>query len=219
MFYFWEEEISSVLMKQSLSPKEQSQYEQLSEKKQPDWLAGRIAAKHIISQMIRNQWHREVAPIDIEIISDSHTRPDFRILHHDDIVFHSEYSLSLSHTKGKAIAGLSLIEETGYVGVDIEHDRECTEAFSRSFLTPKEYDSCIRYHIPFLQIWCYKEAFLKAIGAGLALHPHAIETTINNRGELLSLIQDGQERRIRSEKLSFPGCPFGAILYVEPYGE
>jgi len=213
MVYFWKEKISLQLMKEYLSCEEYQEYERISEQKKDDWIAGRIASKKLIADMIRTREGKEMALKNIEIMSTSQTRPNFRVLENNFPT--SEYSLSISHARGIAIAGLSRIKEKGYIGVDIEYDRKCTESFARSFLSEREFCFCYTHQIPFLQMWCYKEAFLKALGEGLRVHPHTVEVYTDEKGEFLRLTWNGKKQNISSEQGYFDQNLFGAILYVQ----
>ncbi|MFZ3031548.1 MAG: 4'-phosphopantetheinyl transferase superfamily protein [Candidatus Moraniibacteriota bacterium] len=198
-----------------LSSGEYVAYEELAPKKRADWLVGRMAAKQAIVDEIYRRTGRTVSWQDVEIVSGKKEKPTFRLLASSETLIPEEYSLTLSHTAGQAVAALSFIRESGFVGVDIERERICSNDFSKAFLTEREFQSYIETGLlsP-LSLWCYKEAFLKALGTGLRAHPRMIEMTLDDQGELVRIEKDGLEVSFRAEKLAFPGVPFGAIVYL-----
>lgn len=198
-----------------LSSGEYVAYEELAPKKRADWLAGRIAAKRAIVDEIYRRTGGAVSCCDVEIVSGKKEKPTFHFLASSEALIPEDYSLTISHTAGQAVAALSFIRESGFVGVDIERERTCPDDFSRTFLTEREFQSYIETGLlsP-LSLWCYKEAFLKALGTGLRVHPRMIEMTFGDQGELMRIEKDGLEVSFRAEQIAFPGVPFGAIVHV-----
>lgn len=207
--------LTSDTTREYLSLGEYAAYEELAQKKRVDWLAGRMAAKQAIVDEIYQRAEDTVSWRDIEIVSGQRGQPTFRLLSSPETLIPEEYSLTLSHTAGQAVAALSFVRESGLVGIDIERERICPADFSRAFLTEREFRSYIETGLlsP-LSLWCYKEAFLKALGTGLRVHPRMIELTLDSQGELVRIEQDGQPVSFLAEKIAFPGVPFGAIVYL-----
>lgn len=213
--YFWNQPLSPQEVHQNLSQDEYATYEDLVEQKRADWLAGRMAAKRVIGDEVYRRAGRTVSCCDVEIVSGQKERPTFRLLASSGTLIPEDYSLTLSHTDGQAVAALSLISDSGFVGIDIERERACSHDFSRDFLTEREFRSYIETErLSPLSLWCYKEAFLKALGTGLRVHPRTIELTVSDEGELVRIEKDGLEVSFRAEKIAFPGVPFGAIVYL-----
>jgi phosphopantetheinyl transferase (holo-ACP synthase) len=73
------------------------------------------------------------------------------------------YSLSLAHTEDAVCAILS----TSPVGIDIEKQSRCVDKLAKRLLTVDEQSWIMPAAIPVIQVWCAKEATLKALGTGI----------------------------------------------------
>jgi 4'-phosphopantetheinyl transferase len=111
------------------------------------------------------------------------------------------------------------------VGVDVERVREITEtlALTKRFFCAKEHELVSRHpekERVFFQLWTAKEAYLKAIGTGIAGGLHRVEVSLdplalgNVAGEwslfsyqpdertIATLAVEGKERRVKTFGLS-----------------
>lgn len=145
------------------------------DKRQLEWLMGRVVAKDAVRLLLQRQIGRSIYPADIEIGSDTYGRP----------VVSGPWTgegtaapiLSLAHSQGAAIA-IAGDPAGGALGIDIEGaDRhpggfdDLAPAFSpaerRRFeewgLGPKSGWAA--------RLWCAKEAVAKALGRGLMGRP------------------------------------------------
>ena len=80
---------------------------------------------------------------------------------------------NLSHTAGLAILALTLENE---IGVDVERIRpiENRDAIAERYFSPSEYGPALSDEI-FFQCWTRKEAYIKAVGAGLSIPLRSID--------------------------------------------
>ncbi|AGY58079.1 4'-phosphopantetheinyl transferase family protein [Gloeobacter kilaueensis] len=83
-----------------------------------------------------------------------------------------DLQFNLSHSEDLALCA---VRWKGRVGVDLEAEREMIdlEAMARQYFTQKEYHEICSLSPPlrsrkFLELWTFKEAYLKATGEGLA---------------------------------------------------
>jgi 4'-phosphopantetheinyl transferase len=112
---------------------------------------------------------------------------------------------NLSHTEGGVAVALT---RAAAIGVDIENvERDCdfeklaTKVFSDSemqffFSQP----SHLRRHL-FYEIWTLKEAYLKALGLGLTLHPREISFDFSDRAKIT--LQYTPVNKVSSENYYF----------------
>lgn len=201
-----------------LTTREQQHSLQLQGKRQQLWLKGRLAAKRAIQGVIEKNLKQRVSFSSIEIRGDRGERPSFRLLDAESGFVSDDYCLTISHTDDRAVATLSVIRHDGYVGIDIERARYFSQSFAQAFLTDREYDQALHLGQTYmLQCWCYKEAYLKAVGIGLRLHPRRIETVFGTDHQLVALKQDGVDVPMKAQALVLPGMAFGAIVYAQSY--
>lgn len=161
---------------QSLTPFEMSVYECLPTRKKRNWLLGRKAGK----MAVKNYFSE--GPIlndaDVEIVSGDGMPPRF-IIRQGQTDISTHCALSLSHSHGVAIA--CVVDRCMHhsLGVDVELIRTFDTRTAQAFLTDDEYILCSRLeagardHAVTLR-WCMKEAYLKAIGTGLRMHPRTV---------------------------------------------
>ncbi len=111
--------------------------------------------------------------------------------------------VSLSHSGTLGAAGLT--NEKYTIGIDVEFVRPFADDTARAFLTPLEYrfivaqgrnnrDALLTTH------WCLKEAYLKALGVGLRIHPGRISVHFSHgrQGGKISIFQDGARANARA---------------------
>jgi len=129
---------------------------------QERFLAARILLRFMLSA------HTGVSPEDWRFESDEHGRP-----HITAPTSHRRIRFSITHTSGLVACAVT---GRGDVGVDAEaHDRESrtVDVAHRFFSAPEVacLDSCPpeQHQHLFFDIWTLKEAYVKALGRGLAL--------------------------------------------------
>ncbi len=178
----YHEECDALFIASCLSAREVSQYYARADSKKADWLCGRLAAKRAIQAHIERVSGVTVPYRELEIISRPQQPPVLLIedtaLPHECIPEHIVFSLA--HAAGVAIACVESALRYRAVGVDIEPIRTFEESTLRAFLTPREYEAyrgleATARNAFATQRWCIKEAYLKACGVGLRMHPGRIE--------------------------------------------
>jgi phosphopantetheine--protein transferase-like protein len=123
-----------------------------------DRIAGRIAAKRALA-------NHGLDPKQFEIENNQAGAPILR----PDIGLH----LSISHTDGVGVAILS----SAPIGIDAEPITERTPAFLAEWFTEQERVLLAQDPTRITLAWCAKEATMKTLGKGMALHPQQIEVT------------------------------------------
>ncbi len=126
-----------------------------------DWLAGRLAAKKLIQQYLLERAGLELALSQIEIINDEHGTPCLNLKH---LGVGEEYGISLAHSAGYGLAGLSL---HGPIGVDLQQIRPVRPDLAERVLTEHERaqltDRFAEHELEgVLVFWALKEAAIKA---------------------------------------------------------
>lgn len=95
--------------------------------------------------------------------------------------------VSLSHSDGWIAVAAS---RTGRVGIDVEAHRPVPHSLARRCLTATELEWLDRspsgtWNDRFLRVWTAKEAYLKALGVGLARDPRTVELDLRNGDPVL----------------------------------
>lgn len=103
--------------------------------------------------------------------------------------------ISLSHESAGAVAAVDASDQPSF-GVDIERIRFFDEHFLSDFLTPEERHAisalpAIEQPYATTRLWSLKEAFLKALGAGLREHPNSLMVRNISHGKY-EIFQAGQ---------------------------
>lgn len=191
-----------------LTEQEIVEYKLHQPSKKKEWALGRLAAKYGIQAAIKSFFKLEVSLIEIEIKPQNQKKPIFKlILFNNNNIKEIEKSIefSIAHTRGHAIAAAGFISKNGHVGVDIEKIRKFPENVTVSFLTPYEYQLYKKIRLKSNKnqhatlIWCLKEAYLKAKGTGLAIHPKNIEVRFNSKTKKYMFFEYGKEISVISE--------------------
>jgi len=215
----WNSSVSVQDAAACLSYSEQRVFLGLRRKRQLEWLKGRYVAKQAIQRKVWAETRQNIALSDIEMRSRKGERPSFAFLREISGFDPNAYCLTLSHVDDMAVAALASIKKSGNVGIDIERARIFSESFARAFLTEQEYGRArFSGQEYMLWCWCYKEAFLKAIGTGLRVHPRRIEIVLGEHGQLTNLKKDGEQVAVFARPFQLPGIAFGAIVYEQSYG-
>lgn len=156
----------------TLSPREQAQYEAFcSERRKRDWLAGRLAAKKLIIEDQRARSYSGLKPAEIEITYGPRGEPQ-ALVRGERL---KEISLSIAHSCGHGLAGLSHLSNEGCIGVDVERIRSVHPRLAERFLSPEELEQ-LQAHFPnategVILHWTLKEAALKALRPLMASRP------------------------------------------------
>ena len=160
----------------SLSPAERTTYQGFRfDARQKSWLAGRFAAKSLVSN-----------------VHDGRCRPDQIEIRNDELGAPNAYHagqplpgcLSISHSGDWAAAAYT--PSGPQVGIDLETITPRSEGFIRDYFTEHEVKMVSSAHAGSLQgtphsaeratlIWSAKEALLKALGIGLRMDTRRVE--------------------------------------------
>lgn len=116
-----------------------------------------------------------------------------------------QLQFNLSHSQGYALYGFT---QNNFIGVDLEYLREMPDAvkIARRFFSPREFQFIAsldreRQTKVFFQLWTAKEAYLKAIGTGLAGSLAAVDITLDSAENVSLLAIDGDESSIEDWSL------------------
>lgn len=142
----------------ALSARERAVHEAFRiEKRKKEWLAGRLAAKELLSRLTG------VADLSVfEIGMDESGRPAS-----------GGTLLSISHSGGWALAAARA--GASFLGADIERIEERHPAWYRDYFHPAELPSPDPSEAT--RLWTAKEAMMKALGMGLAADPLSMLVT------------------------------------------
>lgn len=141
------------------------------EKRRAEWLAGRLAAKTLLSRELGRP------PRDCEIGIDRLGRPCC-----------GETLVSISHSSGWALAAMK--PGCAFLGVDLEKIEERHPAWYRDYFHPSELPAPDPSEAT--RLWAVKEALLKALGLGLMADPLDIRACarISLKGKALKRYQE-----------------------------
>ena len=150
-----------VWMRSFLHPEEQAIFAGLEqEKRRFDWLAGRLAGKHLVCHTLRRLMGQEIAPATFALLSAGQV-PRLEHLPEKAAQVLASRHLSLSHTDGRAVAGMAPFP----VGVDMEKRRPILkEAVGRAFSVREQ---AMVAPEDLIALWTAKEAVMKVLGSGL----------------------------------------------------
>lgn len=168
-----------ILAHLALSADERKTYYSIKgpEKRQIDWLFGRIVAKDAVRAFLKRQHGIEMFPADIVIGKDEHGRPVAQIAGAGPVSILPE--LSMAHTNGLMVALVAAPEAGLRPGIDIERVQErplefigiafdSEEQGLLAGLDGRERDERVA------RFWCAKEAVCKALGKGLIEGPRSL---------------------------------------------
>ncbi len=160
-----------VLAHMILNPREREAWAGMQgpEKRQREWLLGRMAAKDAVRQWLRRHRGSEICPADIEIVSLPTGQPALasEFAQRNGLRLH----ISIAHTGGVAMAAAAEDSTCRGLGIDVEeraatHDPQLILTAGEMGLLDGLEES--NRQEAMLRIWCAKEAVAKAIGIGLA---------------------------------------------------
>ncbi len=181
-----------------LSPKEMVKFETIPIQKRSEWVLGRFCAKKAVSELCveLGDLHLPLSIIHIE-----NTEVGVPFAHIEGTAQYEPMFLSISHTQDRAVAVAALKSEVCGVGVDIERIQHFREDTVCAFLTDTEYSAYLKSSNKqrFATVhWCIKEAYLKALGEGLRIHPRRIEILSKNEDFTeLTLARDGMVQNVQ----------------------
>ncbi|MBW1743509.1 MAG: polyketide synthase dehydratase domain-containing protein [Deltaproteobacteria bacterium] len=148
-----------------------------SEKRQTEWLMGRLVAKDAVRMTLKEHYGIEVGPADIKIEKDVYGNPVPGGAWSDEI--ETVPALSLAHTNGLAVAIACHLKAGQRLGIDIEGIRSLEQGVEKIAFTQKEQslldsvEESLRQQWVF-RFWCAKEAVAKALGRGLIEGPKSL---------------------------------------------
>jgi len=148
-----------------------------SEKRQAQWLMGRLVAKDAVRMLLKEHYGIEVAPADVGIEKDEYGRPVPSGAWTNEI--ETVPALSLAHTNGLAVAIACHHQAGKRVGIDIDRIRSLDQGFEKIAFTPEEQslldsvEKSLRQQWV-VRFWCAKEAVAKALGRGLIEGPQSL---------------------------------------------
>lgn len=138
-----------------------------------------IAARGILRQLLAN--YLQINPCDIEFAYSDRGKP--RLAASLIKTKHQQLQFNLSHSQDYALYGFTY---NSAIGVDIEYLRDMPDALkiAQRFFSPEEYKLIHNTPTPeqiavFFTLWTAKEAYLKAVGTGLAGSLDQVEIDVN----------------------------------------
>ncbi len=152
-----------------LSETERERLESLPTPKQrADWLLGRWTAKRLVQAVILQEGGKVPALREVVIDREPDGAPRLRD--------YPGWSLSISHSQGKALAALL---KGGVVGADLERVEGRDAAFAADYFTEAERAAVAMVPVGerdgwITGIWSAKEAALKALRIGLGVDTRAV---------------------------------------------
>lgn len=156
----------------AFSNKEQRYYATLTAQKRNRYYAGNILLKKTVERYLKERGYR-VPLIDIEIKKDRLGKPSVRLPGFVPCVL-----VSLSHVGFRYVA---VVHSTSvqHVGIDIEKIESRLNRIAKAFLGDREQclfeqRSIVTRRVCLALFWTAKEAYLKAIGTGLRIHPRLV---------------------------------------------
>ena len=133
-------------------------------RRQADRLAGQRAAKAAVARLTG------LDPSDFTVERLASGQPVVRSLAGQAL----DTSVSISHRDG---TGWAAATRSGRVGLDVEAVALRPPSFARTWFAPEEQRASAGDPTAETELWCAKEAVLKVLGRGMALHPREVVVT------------------------------------------
>ncbi len=168
-----------------LSKNELKKFESLvSPSRKKDWLAGRIAAKWLLSKWLKSHFAITLGPNEIEILNKKNGVPKVRVVGKKDLS--RNISISISHENGLAVSAATF---NGKVGVDLARCRVIKRELQQYYLNDEERSEAKKHfgaEGPLLY-WTIKEAYLKALERGFMHSVAGVSLQYENKAGLFQL--------------------------------
>jgi phosphopantetheine--protein transferase-like protein len=184
--------------------------------RQTQWLMGRAAAKDAARAFLEKRHGLSLSQADIEIAQDKYGRPEIGGLWHRETP--EVPLLSLSHTRGLAVAIVGQRSGQGRLGVDLQEIEARNPAFERMAFSPEERslldslgDEMRDEWIT--RFWCAKEAVAKALGRGLVDGPQGL--SVMEVAVATGTVRVTLEGTLAAEFPEFAGIPLVAYTFRE----
>jgi phosphopantetheinyl transferase len=178
-----------VLAHLCLHPRERHTWRELHQRgkarRRAEWLLGRVALKDAV-RLVLGMGRDPVAPADLIVRTDPRGRPSVCAAERPDLADRvSRMRVSLAHTGGAALAVATEADNLMGIGVDAEPLRTGDESYPDSephaamdevSFTSEEREwigrasGAAQREESRLRLWCAKEAYAKATGAGLVTY-------------------------------------------------
>lgn len=178
---------------------ERVQYEAVPLEKRTAWLSGRYVVKNAIRKMYEAH-NMHISILDIEIHNTDAGVPYAVSLPSGNRL---PVHLSISHAHGYACGAVIPSESVNGLGIDIEQMRTFATETLDAFLTSEEkeflatYADAMQMYYATL-LWSIKEAYLKACGVGLRVHPRSITCEFGLSSDTVTLKHDGVPVELQS---------------------
>jgi phosphopantetheine--protein transferase-like protein len=164
-------------------------------KRANEWLAGRVALKQSVRMALASGGDKAPDRNMIRIIQDELGNPSAEIA---GATGDRLNEISLSHSNGLAFAAASIPGAFQGLGVDIEKVEKRKKAWINDYFTPEEISAAGNNHdqsVRLTMLWSLKEAFVKAIGAGLRFDLRDIQVNLPDSGlAKIDLLNEAAER-------------------------
>ncbi len=150
------------------------------------YTVSRAVLRELLAQELQTQ------PDKLVLLEEQRGKPQLASPHHT-------LHFNVSHSRDYALIAISRV---AVVGVDIEYHRELQDyvALAQRFFSPYEYQYIKAQAQPdrlraFYEVWTAKEAYVKALGAGLS---YGLErfSVISENGEMIDTLEGYSFRRI-----------------------
>jgi acyl transferase domain-containing protein/phosphopantetheinyl transferase len=158
------------LARRYLGERERAEYEAVGLPRQRQWLAGRIAAKDAVRDLLWRKGRGPTFPVEVEVASEPSGEPRVRAPAGERL------RVSIAHKDDLAVA---IAGAGAAVGIDLERIAPRSEGFEEIAFTDAE-----RARLPaasrdewVTRLWSAKEAVAKARGTGLSGNPRRFEAS------------------------------------------
>lgn len=152
----------------------------VSAKRANEWIAGRLALKKTVRSLLEESDNPPVALEDIRIVQDGQGKPCATT---SRTTGDPVCEVSLSHSNGLVMAAAGRLGDFRGLGIDVEKVEDRGSSWTEDYFTDQEQagsDFTPQKSAYFTQVWCIKEAVLKALGVGLRVDLRDMDVRIVN---------------------------------------